>query len=243
MQKVIFLLILGMSFTCKAACPLADSFFEKGRTDIAVGFLNSCALNYNDDESQMKLAKAYADGDYNLTVNPRYSLYYYQLAAETGNAEAQLALAQALIKADKTSESRKDLLDYRSKLKVTSDETDKNTFNGDFIHPYALLMLASESPSKKWYYPSLVRNAPPKAVSLFKSYKISDEKKKIALRQASQFKTRKLLQTAKEIMPSDEYQTMEKKLKNPQTQNQALDELKIKMQEYIEQKNNMRKTK
>ena len=64
------------------------------------------------------------------------------------------------------------------------------------MHPYALLMLASESPDKKWYYPSQVRNAPPKALTLYKAYKIDGDKKRFALRQASQFKTRKLLPTA-----------------------------------------------
>lgn len=243
MRKIIFLLLVLASFEVHAKCPLADSFFQKGKTAVAVSFLRSCAINYNDDESQAKLARAYTKGEYGLERDSRQALYFFQLSAETGNAESQLALAELLLKSDAKPSTRDALLNYRSKLETVSSRTEKNDFNGDFMHPYALLMLASESPDKKWYYPSQVRDAPAKALTLYKTYKIDDDKKKIALRQASQFKTRKLLQVAKEVYPEDEYPDIESRLKNPQTQKQALLELKQKMEAYIQKKKEVEKSR
>ena len=197
MQKIIFSLFILASVTTHAACPVADSFFEKGMNGSAVAALETCATAYNDDESQLKLVKLYANGQYGLQPDLNQVLYYSQLAAETGNAQAQLLLAEILISENATPETRDILLKYRSKVQKNSFNDNQGDFNGDFLHPYALLMLASESAEKKWYYPSKVRSAPPKAISLYKGYQISDEGKREAIRQASQFKTRKLLQTAK----------------------------------------------
>ena len=88
MQKLIFLLLLLTAFPGWANCPLADSFLQKGKKAVAINFLHNCAMNYNDDESQIKLAKAYATGDYGLSKDANQALYFYQLSAENGNAEA-----------------------------------------------------------------------------------------------------------------------------------------------------------
>ena len=241
MQKIIFFLLILISVSGRADCPLAESFFKKGKTFAAINFLRTCAIGFNDDDSQMKLAKMYTTGENNVPKDSNLALYYYQLAAETGNAEAQLALAEALMKADQTPETRDKLLAYRSQLGASGSGT--NSFNGDFMHPYALLMLASEAPGKKWYYPSQVRTAPVKALTLYKSYKISEDNKRSALRQASQFKTRKLLQTAKEVYSDEEYPEIAARLKDSQTQKQALADLKQKMEEYIQNKKEIRKVK
>ena len=243
MQKIIFFLLLGISCVGQAACPMADAFLHKNNLNAFVYSLHVCAVNYNDDESQMKLAQAYLKGEYGLTRDTGQVLYFYQLAAEAGNAEAQLALAEAFIRADQASDTRDVLLNYRKKLELLAGQDEAGSFNGDFVHPYALLMLASESADKKWYYPSQVRNAPPKAISMLQTYNISPEKKREAIRQASQFKTRKLLQTAREVLSADEYSEMEGRLKNPQTQAQALQELKQKMEEYIRFNKEIRKAK
>lgn len=243
MRKLIFLLLVLISFEGRAGCPLADSFFQKGKTAVAISFLRSCAINYNDDESQAKLAKAYTKGEYGLERNSREALYFFQLSAENGNAESQLALAQLLLKSDEKPKTRDALLSYRSKLATVNSKAGKSDFNGDFMHPYALLMLASESPDKKWYYPSQVRNAPPKALSMYRTYKIDNDKKKVALRQASQFKTRKLLQVAEEVYSDEDYPDIETRLKSPQTQKQALSELKQKMEDYIQEKKKFKKAK
>ena len=243
MQKLIFLLLALISFESYAGCPLADLFFKKNQIATGINSLHICAVRHNDDESQMKLAKAYTKGDYGLARDSRQALYFFQLSAENGNAEAQLSLAQLLMKSDEKPETRDALLNYRSKLQPTALNGDKSNFNGDFMHPYALLMLASESPDKKWYYPSKVRNAPAKAVTLYKTYKIDADKKRLAMRQASQFKTRKLLQVAKEIYPDEEYPDIANRLKNSQTQKQALAELKQKMEAYIQEQNEIRKAK
>jgi TPR repeat protein len=201
-------------------------------------------LNYNDDESQIKLARAYAKGEFGLEKDPNLSIYFYQLSAENGNAQAQVNLAEALIKAYENPKTKEKILEHRKNLSMTEGEDDKSLFNGDFMHPYAFLKLASEGPDKKWYYPSFERSAPTRTLSLLRNYEhnMTDDEKKLAIRQASQFKTRKLLQMAKEVLTEDEYPQMEQRLKSPQTQKQAMEELKVKMEEYIQRKKDVRKT-
>ena len=243
MRKIILLFSLMFSVSVYANCPLADYLFKKKNEIGAVEALRNCALNLNDDESQIKLARAYAKGDYGLKRDANQSLYFYQLSAENGNALAQVNLAESLIIADEKPKSRKKVLEYYIKLMLLSkDKVGENRYAGEIIHPYAWLKLASESPDKKWYYPSLERAAPAKTLSLLRNYQIPEEMKKFAMRQATQFKTRKILQLAKEILPSDEYPIMEQKLKSKQTRVQAMEELKVKMEEYIQRKKDARKT-
>jgi len=243
MRKLIFIALFLFSSSAMAACPLADFFFQKNNTSAAVLNLHTCAINYNDDESQMKLAQAYETGGYGLEPDQKMALYFYQLAAETGNSEAQLTLAKIFMKIDEVPERRDNLLKYRQKINPRSTQIENSSFTGDFIHPYALLMLASESPNQKWYYPSLVRSPSPEAVTLLKVYKITPEKKQQAMKQASQFKTRKLLQAAKEVCTNEEYEDIAHRLKNHQTQSQALTELKEKMETYIQKKKEYKKSK
>ncbi|MBE6446363.1 MAG: sel1 repeat family protein [Alphaproteobacteria bacterium] len=243
MRKIILFTYLLFSFSANAYCPLADRFIKQGNEQAALSFLTNCAINYNDDESQMKLARAYVRGEFGLEKDPNQSLYYYQLSAENGNAEAQVAVAESLIRATKSPKAMERLLKHYINVSPTSDDSFVKRFDDFFMHPYALLKLASESPDKKWYYPSLVRSAPAKTLTLLRNYEIPEDVKKEAMKQASQFKIRKLLQTAREVLSSDEYPDMEKRLKSPQTQKQAMEELKKKMEEYIQRKKDSRKTK
>ena len=242
MRKIIFLFSLVLSTSVYANCPLADHFFEKGNQQAALSALHNCAINYNDDESQMKLARAYVRGEYGLEKDSNQSLYFYQLSAENGNAQAQVAVAETLIRASGNQQAMIKLLTHYMSIVPTSDKGYIKRFDDFFMHPYALLKLASESPDKKWYYPSLERAAPAKTLSLLRNYILDDNVKKEAMKQASQFKTRKLLQMAKEVLTEDEYPQMEQRLKSPQTQKQAMEELKIKMEEYIQRKKDARKT-
>ncbi len=243
MRKIILFSFLILSFSVKAYCPLADRFVKQGNEQAALSFLKNCAINYNDDESQIKLARAYLRGEYGLQKDPNQSLYYYQLSAENGNAEAQVAVAESLIRSEKNPKAMERLLKHYINITPTSKDSFVKKIGDFFIHPYALLQLALESPEKKWYYPSLVRAAPAKTLTLLRNYEIPEDVKKNAMKQASQFKTRKLLQTAREVLSSEEYPEMEKRLKLPQTQKQAMEELKKKMEEYIQQKKDSRKTK
>ena len=90
-------------------------------------------------------------------------------------------------------------------------------------------MLASERPENKWYYPSLNRSAPARTSVLLQNYKITPEKRQAALKDASKWKTRKLLEAAKEVLSDVEYPEFEKRLKNNTTRTQAMNELKERL--------------
>ena len=231
-QKIVFVSVLSLPVLSWAGCPIADFFFKSGKNDQALQALDTCAMSYNDDESQVKLAQVYELGQYNQSKNPEKVLFYYQLAAEAGHAEAQVRLAELFMDYDKTNENRQKLLAYRKKVVPKSDSN--QTFNGDFMHPYALLLLASEPTDKKWYYPSQTRIAPARTLSLMQKFNIDGPKKKKALKQASQWKTRKLLETAKEVVPSDIYSDLVTRLKNAGTQAKAMEELKKYTEDYIQ---------
>lgn len=239
-SKIIFCLLNLGTFPCWANCPLADSLFAKNQTTQAVFAMQLCALSRNDDDSQFKMAQAYEKGLYGVEKDPEEMIYYYQLAAESGHAEAQVRLAEIFMQYDKTPESRDKLLSYRSK--IVAQDSENKRFNGDFMHPYALLLLAAESADKKWYYPSSVRLTPTRTLSLLRDYKIDPEKKKKALREASQWKTRKMLEVAQEVLPEDVYPDMVRRIKNKTTRQQAVEELKNYTQQYI-QKNQQLKGK
>lgn len=232
LSRLVFVLTLCCSVGAMARCPLGDYFAQKQDQTRMRMMWQVCATHYNDDLSQYKLAEAYEKGLDGFEKDEGAAIYYYQLAAESGHAEAQVRLAELFTAYDKTPEGRQTLLDYQKKL-VLKSKDDKG-FKGDFMHPYALLILASESPDKKWYYPSSNRIAPTRTLSLLNGYKTSEKTKKKALLEASKWKTRKLLETAKEVVPSNQYEEMVKKLKSPTTQAAAMTELKKYMDEYIQ---------
>ena len=65
-------------------------------------------------------------------------------------------------------------------------------------------------------------------------FNIDGPKKKKALKQASQWKTRKLLETAKEVVPSDVYSDLVARLKSTATQAKAMEELKKYTEDYVQ---------
>ena len=225
-----FLLCLFLVSPLQARCPMADKYAKENKEELEVVALNLCALQYNDDESQLKMAEGYMNGAKKLKKDEKMALFMYQLAAETGNAEAQVKLAELLQSFDTSPERRKELREYQKKLEKTSDDAE---FSGEFQHPYTLLLLASERPENKWYYPSQKRAAPARAGSLLKNYKISPEKRQAATKDASKWKTRKLLEMAREILTSSEYIDFERKLKNAATRTEAMSALKNRLTGYV----------
>lgn len=233
-RKITLLIAILLSFSVDARCPLADKYHQENNVQMEVTALNICAVSYNDDNSQMKMAEYYLEGKNDLDKDEKMALYMYQLAAENGNAEAQVKLAEMLQTFDTSSERRSELKEYQQKLEKTKD--DPTTFGGEIQHPYTLLLLASERPENKWYYPSLNRSAPAKASILLGNYKITPEKRQAALKDASRWKTRKLLETAKEVLSATEYPEFEKRLKNNATRTQAMSELKERLTNYVDKK-------
>jgi len=226
------LVLLGMNSAVQARCLLADKYHKQGKTAQEYYALNICAVRYNDDEAQMKMAESYMKGENGLEKDEKQALYMYQLAAENGNAEAQVRLAELLQSFDTSSDRRKELKDYQTKLEKVSEEA--GGFSGEIQHPYTLLLLASERLENKWYYPSLNRSAPARASALLSSYKISPEKRQAALKDASKWKTRKLLEAAKEVLSADEYPDFERRLKNDSMRTQAMSELKERVMGYVD---------
>ncbi|MBR6231872.1 MAG: sel1 repeat family protein [Alphaproteobacteria bacterium] len=219
-------------------CLLADKYEKEGIAELEIMALNMCATQYNDDESQMKLADIYLNGLKGESKDELTALYMYQLAAEAGNTEAQVRLSQMLQSFDTSPERRAELKSYMKKLEKTYKGS--NDFSGEIMHPYTLLLLASERADNKWYYPSSNRIASPQVSTLLSQYKITPEKRQAALQEASRWKTRKLLETAKEVLPEEEYGEFENKVKNASTRSEAMTELKKRMQDYIEGKNKER---
>ena len=234
-EKIILgLLFWGSCFSAFARCPLADKYHQENKPEMEMMALNVCAVSYNDDASQMKLAEGYIKGANGLVQDEKQALFMYQLAAENGNAEAQVKLAELLQTFDTSSERRKELKAYQGKLEKS--DKDPNAFSGEIMHPYTLLLLASERPENKWYYPSQTRSAPARTQVLLQNYKITPEKRQAAMKDASRWKTRKLLEMAREILTDDEYTDFEKRLKNNATRTEAMMELKDRMTGYVDKK-------
>ena len=137
---------------------------------------------------------------------------YYQLSAENGNAYSQARLAQLYMELDKSREGRAILYEFMNSVVQVSSFLGENPvqeeelFGGELIHPYVLLMLSNEKPENKWYYFSEELKAPPFAKSLLNGYKLDDEKKKKFTKEASRWKKRKLLEVARNLLSSAEYQ-------------------------------------
>ena len=213
---------------------LADKYQQEGNEEERIMALGVCALQYNDDESQMEMAQLHERGTDVVEKDEKMALYLYQLAAESGNAEAQVKLAEMLQDFDSSPERRSQLKEYVGKLETTGVQT--TSFSGEIQHPYTLLLLASERVENKWYYPSTHRGAPARASALLRNYKITPEKRQAALKEASRWKTRKLLEAAKEVLSSDEYPDFEKRLQNNSTRNQAMMELRERLTGYVEKR-------
>ena len=233
-KKIILGVLIFYTTASWGRCPMADKYMQEGEKEEVVVALNVCALQYNDDDSQMKLAEMYAKGTPEVDKDEMMAVYMYQLAAESGNAEAQVKLAEVLQDFDSSSERRSQLRGYMGKLETMGIST--TSFKGEIQHPYALLLLASERPENKWYYPSSHRGAPARTSVLLKNYKITPEKRQMALQEASRWKTRKLLEAAKEVLSSEEYSDFEKKLQNTTMRSQAITELKERLMGYVEKR-------
>ncbi len=203
-----------------AFCPFSKALMGTLREESALTLYKSCAEGMNDDASQAKLAAIYDKGTPSIPKDIKRALYYYQLSADNGNAESQARLAQLYMELDKGREGRQSLYSYMNTVVSASvTEADaEDDFKGELVHPYVLLMLANEKVANKWYYPTEVKQAPLYAANLFRNYKIDEEKKNKLMRQATAWKKRKLLEMAKQILSTVEYQEFKTTLYPPKGQ-------------------------
>jgi len=204
-------LLLTATYT-QAACLFSDSLAATLDERSVISLYQSCAEGMNDDAAQARLAAIYEKGGSTVLQDLKKAMYYYQLSAENGNANSQARLAQLYMQFDKGKSNRAFLYNYMGSIAPVQNTTQKSgaktepNTQGGLLHPYVLLMLANEKPENKWYYPTNVIQAPPYAAKLLKEYKIDEEKKKQLTRQATQWKKRKLLEAARQILPAAEYQ-------------------------------------
>lgn len=202
-----------------------------------------CAIQENDDEAQLYMAHQHL-GKGALTEVPVTQLYrallYFHLSADNGNALAQRELAQLLMQMDEDLVLRQSLKGYLEQVKK-ANQNGQITFSDELIHPYILLTLAAEAGANKWYYPSLKKRDVPMARDLLQQYpQIDDAKKQMLIRRASQWKQEKMKQAAQEVYDQKEYRQFMDRVFPEQgradafIRQQALDELKEKIQETIQ---------
>ena len=212
-MRLFFILgiLLATTYT-QAACLFSDTLAASLDERSVISLYKSCAEGMNDDAAQARLAAIYENGSNTVLQDLKKALYYYQLSADNGNANSQAHLAQLYLQFDKGKRNRAFLYDYMGTIAPAQNTSQKSGTKteadnqGGLLHPYVLLMLANEKPENKWYYPTKVIKAPDYAVKLLKEYKIDEERKKQLTRQATQWKKRKLLEVARQILPETEYQ-------------------------------------
>lgn len=204
MNKILFVFGLLFSFSAFASCEVAEALLLKNVRQ-AVQEYEKCALNQNDDAAQLMLGQIYSQGKKGVPKNEMQALLFYHLAADNGNAVAQTELAIFLLKLDKNEATRNQVISYMKQIKLALEKDADSEFKGELLHPYTLLVLASEPSAHKWYYPTKTKYSA-KAIKLLENYKIDDKKKKILIKQASLWKQRKIMETAKEVLSESEFQ-------------------------------------
>ena len=214
-MKWLGLISILWSFSVNAACQMAEMMQEISTPEQQLMLYENCAVNQNDDETQSMLAQQYATGTGGVKKDLNRALYYYQLSAENGNAESQAQLARLYMEVDRSPATRKLLTTYLKTIRAVDLQElatmqgktiPPEVFKGELVHPYALLLLASEAEDNKWFYPSKIRKAPDYVEKLLKDYQLDEEKKKKQMQVASAWKRRKLLESAYYVLPDDEYE-------------------------------------
>jgi len=228
----LFFSLLLVPSLVAAACPQGDRLAREKGMAAALQAYEQCALMYNDDSSMMKLAEAYG-GAQGVPKNEEKMLLFYQLSAETGNAVSQTALAKIMLKMDETADGRSRLQAY---MKKAEQQMASLGSQGKMLHPYTYLLLASERADQKWYYPTDITSSP-EAERLLNNYAISPEKRAEALKEATAWKNRKMLEAAKKVynatMYQDFYNTIYPKEKgaNEETRRLVIERLRQKVTE------------
>ena len=123
-------------------------------------------------------------------------------------------------------------------IKLALKKNAESSFDGEVLHPYALLVLASEPSVHKWYYPTKTKYST-EALKLLQNYQIDDKKKAILMKQASLWKQRKMMETAQEVLSKTEFKKFKETVYPSKGQpdsfarRQAVTELKEKVENYL----------
>jgi len=222
-----------------AGCPEGDFMRDKHGSEAARVYYDTCATYENDDETQLMLARSYQKGLNGYKTNSGKALLFYHLAADNGNAVAQVELAQLLLQLDETHNGRETVLAHNRKMEAVF-KSNTVLFDGTLLHPYALLMLAAEKENQKWYYATTQKSAPA-AAALLKNYRIDGDKKRSVIQQASRWKQRKMLEAAQDVMPESAYQRFreavfpERGQADTFARNQAIERLREAIETYLKE--------
>ncbi len=231
---LILSLILGSKISL-AGCPAGDEASRSRGLLAAMPVYEVCALQKNDDETQLYLAQLYDRGQSGVARNVQRSLLFYHLSAENGNATAQVGLSKLLTRLDESDATRPEIRSYMEKIKGQLQNRSQTSFKGQMLHPYTLLLLAAEKPSAKWFYPTTV-TSDPEAQRLLKQYEITPDKQKTSYAEATAWKQRKMLDVARDVFSVSEYVSFYDRLypkqgaADPFTRSQAINELKEKLE-------------
>lgn len=205
MAKSLFLSLCLVPQIAFAKCETAEKFLKQGEMIQAIPAFSQCAIDKNDEDAQLWLARYYQNQPDTDVKNVMKTLLFYHLAAENGNANAQVALAKLLLKMDNSEDSRGTLASYINQIKSTM-ETKNMGFKGEMLHPYVLLVLAAENADQKWYYPT-TQKTNSEAQLLLKTYNVPADRKQELVRTGSLWKQRKMVEAAQEVLSVQEYET------------------------------------
>ena len=118
---ILFLTLFNISFAF-ADCPIGDKVARESGLEKAMEIYINCALNHNDDDTQLYLAQIYSKGQGSVSKNLQRALLFYHLSAENGNATAMIELANILTNLDADEASRADLITYMTKILTTKNQ-------------------------------------------------------------------------------------------------------------------------
>jgi len=235
MRFIVFFLFLWGSCQVWAGCPIADKIAREKQLSEAISGYFQCALQQNDDETQLYLARIYSKGQGNVAKNTQRALLFYHLSSENGNAAAMVELAIMLMALDENDESRNEIIRYTQKISAQAKRTIGSSYDGQLLHPYALLILAAEKPEAKWFYATKIKTDP-RAAELLKNYKIDSDKKRVLTQTATVWKQRKMKDIALQVLTFKEldefYATLypQKGLPNNFARSQAVNKLKERVE-------------
>lgn len=234
---IIGVTIINYSSSGYANCPQGDQIRREKGADAAVQAYAFCAIGENDESAQIRLAQYYQNKESQTNQDKMKMVFYYHLAAENGNAHAQVSLAKLLTRMDSNDSERAVLSSYMEQMKQMMKGR-ASLFKGEMLHPYALLMLAAEDANQKWYYPT-TQKSNAEAKILLNNYQIDPARKREVIRQATLWKQQKMKETAKEVLTVDQYKAFmkavypEKGRADAFERGQAVNLLKEKTTEYL----------
>ena len=227
--------IVLFALSAQANCPVADAQARTGSLSKAISAYHHCALQKGDDDTQLYLAQIYETGKGDVPKNIQRALLFYHLSSENGNAKAMVGLSKLMTQLDEDEATRSEIPTYLTKIRSAMNIPGSSSFSGQILHPYALLVLAAEKPESKWFYQTTVKSDPT-AANLLKSYQIEPEKKDWIIKQATQWKQRKMLDIAMKVFSVDEfnqfYETLypDNGLPNSFDRSQAVNRLKERIE-------------